>query len=81
MSALPQVHLHRLGADALGQALADVRAPHLPQSQMSDHYAVGNRALHAALKTKVAHLVDALDPQLRRPRPHWHQHPWLEPVG
>lgn len=72
MSALPQVHLHRLGADALGQALADVRAPHLPQSQMSDHYAVGNSALHAALKTKVAHLVDALGPQLRRPRPHWH---------
>ena len=72
MSTHPQIALHRLGAEALGQALAEVRAPHLPQSQMSDHYAIGNDALRDALHAKVTHLVDALGPQLRAsPRP-WH---------
>lgn len=71
MSALPQITLRRLGADALGQALANVRAPHLPQSQMSDHYALGNAALHLALQAKIAHLVQALTPQLRSSRLPW----------
>lgn len=71
MSTLAQLQLQPLGADALSQALADVRAPHLPQTQMSDHYAVGNRALHQALQTKVANLVAALGPQLHPSRSPW----------
>ena len=72
MSTHPQIALHRLGAEALGRALAEVRAPHLPQSQMSDHYAIGNDILRDALQAKVAHLVDALGPQLRTSLRTWH---------
>ena len=72
MSAPPRIELHPLGTEPLRRALAEVRAPHLPQSQMSDRYATGDAALHRALQAKVAHLVDALGPALRAPRPHWH---------
>lgn len=71
MNPFLQISLHSLGHEALSQALADVRAPHLPQSQMSDHYAVGNAALCEALHAKVAHLVGALEPQLHPRRLRW----------
>lgn len=71
MTALPQVRLECLGADALAQALSDTGAPHLPQSLLSDHYAVGNDALRQALSAKIAHLLAALAPQLHPSRTRW----------
>ena len=71
MNAMPQLQLHFLGAEALSQSLAGVRAPHLPQSQLSDHYATGNRTLLAMLQGKIAHLLDGLGPQLHPSRSPW----------
>ncbi len=71
MNTSPQLRLEYLGVDRLATALADVGAPHLPQSGMSDHYAVGNDALRRALAAKITHLVDALAPQLRPARVAW----------
>ncbi|HEY8681534.1 MAG TPA: hypothetical protein VIM06_00040 [Rhodanobacter sp.] len=68
MNAWPQLRLEFLGTEPLTQALADVAAPHLPQSAMSDHYAVGNDALRQALASKITHLVTALAPQLHAAR-------------
>ena len=72
MSAWPAIRLHHLGAGPLQRALDATGAPHLPMSLLSEHYATGNPALHAALRTKVAQLVQALEQPLRTPRPHWH---------
>lgn len=71
MNTFAQLELHPLGTEALARSLAEVRAPHLPQSQMSDHYAMGNTALRQALDTKVHHLVEALAPQLQQRRRPW----------
>lgn len=71
MSAWPEVSLHHLGAEPLAQALADVGAPHLPQSLLSDHYARGNEAFRQMLSAKVAHLLAALAPQLHPSRTRW----------
>jgi hypothetical protein len=71
MSARPQIALHHLGAEPLARALTAVGAPHLPQTQMSDQYACGNDALRLALSAKVAHLLDALAPQLDPARTRW----------
>ena len=65
MSTQPQIRLKHVGAERFAQALAEVGAPHLPQSLLSDHFAVGNAALHRMLRRKVDRLVDALAPQLR----------------
>jgi hypothetical protein len=71
MNTWPQLRLEFLGNEPLAQALADVAAPHLPQSAMSDHYAVGNDALRRALDAKIAHLLKALAPQLHSTRFAW----------
>ncbi len=71
MSDHPDIRLHCLGAEPLARALAQTGAPHLPQSLLSDHYAVGNRALHQALSAKIARLLDALAPQLQGTPGRW----------
>ncbi len=71
MNASPEVRLQFVGAEKLARALADTQAPHLPQSLLCDHYAVGNAALRAALDAKIMHLVNALEPQLHPDRVRW----------
>jgi hypothetical protein len=71
MKVVPQIQLKFLGAEPLSQALAEVRAPHLPQSMMSDHYAVGNGALQQALSNKIRHLTSQLGPHLAPGRVAW----------
>jgi hypothetical protein len=71
MNATPNVRLEFVGAEALARALADTRAPHLPQSLLSDHYAVGNTALHKTLNAKITRLMTALKPHLHPDRVTW----------
>jgi|GEM_PF-2061749 len=71
MDAWPQLRLGFLGAEPFAQALADVGAPHLPQSLLSDHYGVGNEALRRALSSKITQLLGALAPQLDPARIPW----------
>ncbi|MCW8808503.1 MAG: hypothetical protein OQK79_10360 [Rhodanobacter sp.] len=71
MSAWPQIRLEFLGVEPLARALSATGAPHLPQSMMSDHYAVGNDALRRALDAKIAALLAALEPQLDPARVAW----------
>ncbi|MFC5526351.1 hypothetical protein ACFPPA_11465 [Rhodanobacter ginsengisoli] len=71
MNTQPQLRLEFLGAEPLARALSDTGAPHLPQSQLADHYAVGNDALRRALEGKIDHLLSALEPQLLPARVPW----------
>lgn len=71
MNALPQIRLEFLGAEPLARALAATRAPHLPQSGMSDLYGIGNHALRRAIEAKIAALLVALKPHLRPERVAW----------
>ena len=71
MSTVPKIHMEFVGEAKFARALADTGAPHLPQSLLSDHYAVGNRALRAALDRKIGHLMTALQPQLHPARVAW----------
>lgn len=71
MSVSPQVRLEFIGAERFARALSDTCAPHLPQSLLSDHYAVGNAALRNALDIKIQHLVNALKPHLHPDRVGW----------
>lgn len=71
MTGLPQLQLVALGDEPLAQALAEVGAPHLPQTLLSDHYGRGNRALHGMLSAKIEHLMHALAPALQAPRSGW----------
>lgn len=70
-SAWPQLRLEYMGSERLAHALDEVGAPHLPQSMMSDHYAVGNAPLRQVLDAKIRHLVEALAPQLHPTRTLW----------
>ena len=71
MNARPEISLHHLGAEPLARALAATAAPHLPQSQLSDQYGLGNAALRQALAAKVEHLLAGLAPQLHPARSRW----------
>lgn len=71
MSALPQLQLRFVGADALARALRETGAPHLPLDRLADNYGIGNPALHQALTTKVGQLMTALQPHLRSSRVRW----------
>lgn len=66
MSLLPTIQLRWLGQASLARALHEVGAPHLPSAQLSDHYAVANAALRNVVQHKLAHLLAALAPKLRR---------------
>ena len=70
-NASPNLRLEFVGAEKFARALSDTRAPHLPQHLLSDHYAVGNTALRAALDAKITHLVTALKPHLHPERVQW----------
>jgi len=70
-NASPNLRLEFVGAEKFARALSDTRAPHLPQHLLSDHYAVGNPALRAALDAKITHLVTALKPHLHPERVQW----------
>ncbi len=71
MNTQPQLRLEFLGAEPLARALSDTGAPHLPQNQLADHYAVGNDALRRTLEGKIDHLLSALEPQLLPARVPW----------
>lgn len=71
MHARPQLRLASLGTEPLARALAEVGAPHLPQSLLSDQYGVGNRALHHMLSAKIAQLLTALAAPLQTSRSGW----------
>lgn len=71
MNTIPQLRIQFFGTERLATALREIAAPHLPFESLADHYVLGNRWLHQALKAKIDRLVTALAPQLRPSRVAW----------